>query len=263
MKLLKRILVLSMVLVLNTNAVYAQSSSANFEVNQDRAETQEYDAGSANYKIKAEIGHPGVGQSTSPNYVYDHGTIWMRGASVSATIQWAIPELRVGAAGTNDDSEFFLTVRTANNADDVVLWQQNITQMMDDDGTYSAPPIDLTGISPGVYDIGIKTQSHLTRVLDDVTLVAGNNVLNFSQADNSAPKGAVVLDSGDVSGDGLTPDTLGDDVVNSVDISIIFTVLDNADLTGNGIRSNLNQDVVVNSVDLSMMLDNLDQNGDN
>lgn len=257
----KRSLVLMLVMILNVNAVFAQSSSFNYDENQQRAETQEHDASSPNYDLKGEIGHPGVGRSTSPNYVYDHGTIWMSDTSqVRATIQWLVPELRVGPAATNDDVEFFLTIRTANNADDVILYQQDVTQFTDNDGTYSTE-IDLPGIVPGTYDIGVKTAAHLTKILDDVNLVAGNNVLNFSQADNSAPKGGVVLDSGDISGDGLTPATLGDDVVNSVDISIILAELDDDDLTGNAIRSNLNQDVVVNSVDLSMMLDNLDQTG--
>jgi hypothetical protein len=61
---------------------------------------------------------------------------------------------------------------------------------------------------------------------------------------------------------GTSTSTLGDDVVNSVDLSIILPELDLDDPTGNAIRSNLNQDVVINSVDLSIMLKNLDQNGE-
>lgn len=56
---------------------------------------------------------------------------------------------------------------------------------------------------------------------------------------------------------------LGDDVVNSIDLSLLLPDLDETDNTGNAIRVNLNQDTAVNSVDLSIMLDNLDVEGDN
>jgi len=96
-----------------------------------------------------------------------------------------------------------------------------------------------------------------------VTISAGNTPLNFSDTNYSAiAKGSVVLLAGDISGAGSLPATLGDDVVNSVDLSILLPDLDKDDATGNGFRSNLNQDVVINSVDLSIMLDNLDKEGD-
>jgi len=242
--------------------VYARSTSPNFILTQEEVGPTETDADSANYEFKAEIGAPGVSTSTSANYIYNHGTWWMKGGGVKAVIQWAVPEMRVGAVETNDDAQFYLTVRTADNADDVILFTQPDLKMTNVNGTYLAA-IDFTGIAPGVYDIGIKTSAHLTKVLDDVVLVDGVNTLNFSQLDNSAPKGAVVLAAGDVSNAGVDPASLGDDVVNSVDISIVLNVLDDDDLTGNNIRANLNQDVVVNSVDLSLMLSHLDEEGEN
>jgi len=180
----------------------------------------------------------------------------------TATIDMAVPELRDGVASTNDDTEFFLTVRTSTDTDDVILFTQSVLASTSNDGTYTTP-ITLTGINPGTYDIGIKGHQHITRILNDVTLVGGNNVLNFSKADNSTGKGSVVLLGGDVNGAGTTPATLGDDVVNSVDISTLLSVLDDDDLTGNTLRPNINQDVVVNSVDLSIMIKNLDVEGDN
>jgi len=182
--------------------------------------------------------------------------------STPVIIQWAVPQNRVGDAGTNDDMLFYLTVRTANNADDVILYTQSELATTTEAGTY-ATPMFLQGIIPGTYDIGIKGAAQLTRVLDDVILGETTTTLNFTQADNSAPKGAQTIPAGDVSGAGTTPATLGDDVVNSVDISLLLDVLDDNDPTGNGVRSNLNQDSAVNSVDLSIMLDNLDTEGDN
>lgn len=188
--------------------------------------------------------------------------IVLSGTPTTATVDMAVPEIRDGTPSTNDDVSFFLTVRTATDADDVILFTQSVLASTENDGTY-AIPIDLTGIGPGTYDIGIKGHQHITRVLNDVTLVGGNNVLNFSKTDNSVGKGSVVLLGGDVNGAGSTPATLGDDVVNSVDISTLLTVLDDDDLTGNTLRPNINQDVVVNSVDLSIMIKNLDVEGDN
>ena len=129
-------------------------------------------------------------------------------------------------------------------------------------GTY-ATSITLTGITDGVYDIGIKTHQHLTKILQDVTLSsATTTVLNFTNTTNTSIYGPQVLLAGDINGSTSTPADLGDDVVNSVDLSIIINDLDKDDPTGNDIRSNLNEDVVVNSVDLSLMLKNLDKEGE-
>lgn len=103
-------------------ALVLAASSTNFDVNQERGGTVEYTGGSTNYDIKAEIGHPGVGQSTSTNYVYDHGTIWFFSATgINVTIQWAVPELRVGATSTNDDSVFYLSLHTPGDTDNVII----------------------------------------------------------------------------------------------------------------------------------------------
>lgn len=184
------------------------------------------------------------------------------GGGVTVTIDSVKPQDRVGADQTNDDTDFFVTVRTSNDADDVILFTQPTLETTGADGTF-ATPIALTGISAGTYDIGFKGHQHLTRVLNDVVLSTGNNVLNFTQADNSAPRGTVELLGGDISGLGTTPATLGDDVVNSVDLSIFIDNIDDDDPTGNTERANINQDVVVNSVDLSIIIDNLDEEGDN
>jgi hypothetical protein len=238
------------------------ASSTNFELNQDRGGPIEYSGNSANYDIKAEVGHPGVGKSTSTNYVYDHGTIWLTSATgVEVTVRWAVPELRVGGAETNDDAVFYLTVRTPQDTDDVLVYAMPNLATSSNDGTY-ATTVSL-GVAPGTYDIGIKTQQHITKLVQDVALVAGTTtVLNFTNTYNTSTKGSQVLLSGDVSGAGDSTSTLGDDVVNSVDLSILIPKLDADDLTGNAERPNLNQDIVINSVDLSMLIKNLDLQGE-
>lgn len=189
-------------------------------------------------------------------------TARVAGPDITVTINSVRPQGRVGTDQTNSDTTFYLTIRTADDADDVLLFTQGSLATTDVAGVGTAT-IDLVGISPGTYDIGLKGHQHLTRVLNDVTLIAGNNVLNFTQPDNSAGRGTQVLLTGDVNGAGTDPATLGDDVVNSVDISALLVNIDDDDLTGNAIRSNLNQDVVVNSVDLSWMISNLEVAGDN
>ena len=184
------------------------------------------------------------------------------GDESAAVIQWVTPEGRVGAPGTNDDTTFFLTVRTAANNDNVVLFTQPTLLTTNDDGSYSVP-IELTGIPSGTYDIGIKGSQHVTRVLQDVVLSGGGvQTLNFTQTDNSAPRGTQVLLAGDIDGAGTDPATLGSDSVNSVDLSLLIDDVDSDDPTGNALRANLNQDIVVNSIDFSMLIENLDAVGD-
>jgi len=239
------------------------ASSTNFDINQERGGPVEYTGGSTNYDIKAEIGHPGVGQSTSTNFVFDHGTIWFFSATgIKLSIQWAVPELRVGATFTNDDAIFYLSLHTPGDADNVIVETMATLATTSVDGTYNAT-IAFDAPS-GIYDVGIKTHQHLRKILQDVTLNVGTTtVLNFTNATNMVGfYGPLRLLGGDINDLGTSTSTLGDDVINSVDLSIILPELDLGDPTGNGIRSNLNQDAVINSVDLSIMLKNLDLNGE-
>ena len=178
-------------------------------------------------------------------------------------VQWAIPEGRVGAPSTNWDSIFFLTVRTADDSDNVILDSMPDLATTTNAGTYLVTTTFMNITSSGTYDVAIKTQQHITKKLNDIILTKYVvNMLNFTQVDNSPSFGPVRLLAGDINGDGTTPATLGDDVINSIDLSIILGRIDDDDPTGNVIRANLNQDPVVNSVDLSLMLKNLDLEGD-
>lgn len=239
------------------------ATSTGYDLNQERGGPVEYTGGSTNYDIKAEIGHPGVGQSTSTNFVYDHGTIWFQSATgITVTVRWAVPEHRVGATSTNDDSVFYLTLRTPGNSDSAVIETMPYIATSSNDGTYATSVT--FDASEGVYDVGIKTSQHLTKIIQDVLLSAASTTeLNFTNSTNQVGVyGSERLLSGDVSGAGNSPATLGDDVVNSIDMSILLPLLDALDPTGNDIRSNVNEDTVVNSVDLSLFLKNLDQVGE-
>jgi hypothetical protein len=184
------------------------------------------------------------------------------------------PELRVGVAGTNDDVLYYLTAyaptdingggcqeSAANNGCDPIFRQNSIDEVAEQGE--AASTVVLEGLVDSRYDFGIKTQQHLRKKLRNV-LVSGNATtpLNFTDPLNGLGVGSEVLYAGDINGDGLTPSTLGDDVINSIDLSLFMNDLDGDDPTGNVVRANLNQDSVINSVDLSIMLKNLDAEGD-
>jgi hypothetical protein len=179
---------------------------------------------------------------------------------VKGQIQWAIPEGRVGASSTNWDSVFYLRAEDS-------LTHEVVDQMADLATTTVAgeylTDILLSNLGATNYDIVIKTNQHLSRRLANIPLVEGLNIFNFSTTDNqSGVTGPVRLLAGDISGIGVSPGTLGDNEINSVDLSIVLGVLDGEDITGNDVRSNLNQDAVINSVDLSLLLKNLDEQGE-
>lgn len=179
---------------------------------------------------------------------------------VAATVQWAIPQGRWGASSTNWDTVFYITIRTATDGDNVILDSMPVLASTTPDGAYSTP-ITFNSVSPGTYDVCFKSNQHLSSKLNDVVLTSGGNVLNFTQPDNSPTTGTVRLLAGDINRTGNSTTTLGDDVVNSVDLDIMLTSIDVEDPGGNGNRANLTQDSIVNSVDASLLLDNLDKEG--
>ena len=196
----------------------------------------------------------GTGYALGADYLIRLGV----SGNSQAVINMIAPEGRVGAQATNWDTNFYLTVKTLG---DSTIYTQPVLAASDDRGKYLTP-IDLTGVVSGNYNILIKGAQHLTRKMSNISLSDGLNTLNFTQSDNSTATGTVVLLAGDINGTGVDPATLGDDVINAVDLNIMLAVLDQDDLTGNTVRANLNQDIVVNSVDMSLLLKNLDVEGD-
>jgi hypothetical protein len=236
------------------------ASSTNFDINQERVGSTQYDASSTNYIFKAEINDPGVGVglSTSTNFIFDHGTMWFSSTGLPVTVRWAVPELRIGASSTNDDAGFYLSLRIAGTS--IVVATSDMATSSND-GTYATTTI--IDAPAGSYDVAIKTHQHLSKIISSVSLLSSTTTeLNFTNPTNLVGVyGTGTLLAGDING-GFTTSTLGDNVINSVDLSIIIPQLDQDDVTGNANRSNLNQDIVVNSVDLSMMLKNLDLVGE-
>lgn len=172
----------------------------------------------------------------------------------------AIPEMRSGADGANDSVRFFLTVRTAIDNDDVILFQQSALATSNSAGIFDGNII-FSGIGADTYDIGIKSTEHLTLILDNVDL-SSSTPLNFTQFDNTlTATGTRRLMSGDINGDGTSVANSGDDVINAIDLSLLLDDLDLADATISK-KTNLNKDTVINSVDLSLILDNLDEEGE-
>ena len=177
-------------------------------------------------------------------------------------VKWAVPELRVGAPGTNDDATFYLAIYSSVEDGAPPVYVSDKLYATAENGTYTAD-IPISGVTLGkTYDIMFKGHQSLSKKLNDVQISSNTTVLNFSTLDNSSAKGPEVLLGGDISNSGVTPKSLGDDVVNSVDISVLLDDLDLGDASGNFVRSNINQDTSVNSVDFSIILKNLDKIGD-
>ena len=174
------------------------------------------------------------------NSVYVRATVVVGPSSdpLSTFAIWAWPEKRVGS------NNLSTKLRTR-------IYDSSGNTMYIEDTTTSATTgirsgVNVSSLSPGSYDIFIKGESHLTRKLDDYVLHAYLNYIDGTR--NSAQ----YLLAGDINGDNF-----GDDVVNSIDLSILITDLDAFDL-----RSDLNRDNLVNALDLSALLTNLDLTGE-
>jgi len=181
--------------------------------------------------------------------------------NTAGQVQWAVPEARVGASSTNWSTTYYLTVRDASDYDDVLHVSPSLSTTTEA-GDNLNPEI-FSGVASGTYDVFFKSDQHLSRKLNNVSLSeSGVNNLNFTQSDNSPTLGPVRLLAGDINLAGVSTSTLGDDVINSVDLGVMIDNLDLDDPTSKGLRANLNRDTVVNSVDLGVMIDNLDKEGD-
>jgi len=181
-------------------------------------------------------------------------TVQIISSTSTAIIRWAVPEMRVGLPGTNDDALFFLTARSLGEAQ----FTTPIIASTTIDGRYTTP-IPL-GAVDGLYDIGIKTHQHLTKVLRNVPLDGTERVLNFTQQDYSVPvKGLEVLVAGDINGLMTIPSQMGDDKINAIDVT---SLLAQFNVQEKYARPNLNQDGKVNALDMTIILKNFNRLGD-
>jgi len=181
--------------------------------------------------------------------------------NTAGQIQWAVPEARVGASSTNWSTTYYLTVRDASDYDDVLYVSPGLSTTTEA-GVNLNPEI-FSDVASGTYDVFFKSDQHLSRKLNNIVLIeSATNTLNFTQLDNSPAFGPIRLLAGDINLAGVSTSTLGDNVINSVDLGMMIDNLDLDDPTTKGLRANLNRDIVVNSVDLGVMIDNLDKEGD-
>lgn len=171
----------------------------------------------------------------------------------------AIPERRFGAFQTNHDTRFAFSLLDPSTLQ---------TQFVNNGLLQSRPNGIYNGVvrpavlSAGYYNALIKTEAHLSLMVPNIEIHNGSNQINFTNIGNLPEIGSLRLKAGDVNGVATEFSSLGDDVVNSVDISILLKDYNRIDTTGNSIRSNLNQDQQVDLEDLQIMIDNLDQEGE-
>lgn len=181
---------------------------------------------------------------------------------VAGTVRWAIPEGRVGASSTNWDATFYIAVRPADDADKSIIFAMDTLASTTVAGDYTTA-ITFDGVTnSSTYDVAFKSHQHISSKLNDVFLEAGINSLNFTQTDNSIFVGPLRLLAGDINGTGNSTSTLGDNVVNSIDLGVLLGQIDFDDPSTRGYRANFNQDSIINSVDLGMLIENLDKEGD-
>ncbi len=173
----------------------------------------------------------------------------------------AHPEQRSGSVNTNYDTDFTFFILNPDDQNHQVIYQYPSLFSANNSGVSYVSAV-LSMINEGTYDVAIKTESHLSKVLDNIYLYIGDNSLNFTDDENSSQIGQVVLTAGDINRAGSAPDSLGDDVINAIDLSILLNKFGSSDFTGNSIRANLNQDSVVDETDLNILLGNLDKEGD-
>jgi len=163
----------------------------------------------------------------------------------------AYPEKRAGDVGTNYDTLFFFEVLNTSSEEPVYTLPSMF--MLNNSGIYSVP-IELINVSPGTYDIRIKTPTHVAKSLKGISLNEGGNNIDFTI-------GSDTLKAGDINNLGFDPSTIGDNLINSIDLSILLHELGKIDFPNEN-RSNLNQDGKVDASDLNILLDNLDLHGD-
>jgi hypothetical protein len=182
---------------------------------------------------------------------------------VSITDITARPEQRYSGNGNNYDTEFYFYLLNSDNSNHTIPVYQYPISLTSNASGVAYPNVTLPdNVTPGTYDALIKSKAHLAKLQDNFYLKAGDNSINFTSPDNSAAIGSSVLTAGDIDGAGNSPNSFGDNVINSVDLSILLSQIGSSDPSGNSIRSNLNQDNTVNQSDLNILLGNIDKEGD-
>ena len=180
------------------------------------------------------------GNTTSVNVTMDSDkNVTANFAEVTgATLEGHVSFLRKEAAG-DSTWETPLVVRFFDNATKAEMsWSpKNVTT--DAYGNFT-----ISGIDPGIYDIGIKNWTCLSEVVTGVTLTAGNTT---------------VVDFGTT----REGDANNDDYVTMADLSLLLPAWNkHADDPEYSVNYDFNRDGYVTMADLSLMLPNWNEHGD-
>ena len=173
------------------------------------------------------------------------------------------PEQRYLGGGNNYDTDFYFSLLNSDNSSHQTVIYQNSSPFSANASGVAYPYVTLPdSVVAGTYDALIKSKAHLAKLQDNFYLIAGDNSVNFTNPNNSTVIGSSTLVAGDIDGDGNSLSGFGDNVINSVDLSILLCRIGSSDPSGNTIRANLNQDGTVDQADLNILLGNLDKEGD-
>ncbi|MEM7798347.1 MAG: dockerin type I domain-containing protein, partial [Chloroflexota bacterium] len=138
--------------------------------------------------------------------------------------------------GTAPDARWVEPVTVTMHAVGVITPTYSYSTTTDQSGQFT-----LSGMAPGTYDVAVKTPSSL-RIVQQLTLTAGNNVANF---------GTVI--GGDVN---------GDNAVTLLDFSILSASFNLAQGSpGYDARADLNNDGQVTALDFSILASNFNTTG--
>jgi hypothetical protein len=152
----------------------------------------------------------------------------------------AWPEKRVSKPGGNLDELLRTTFKNPDTGEQ--LLQTSFTS-----GILGIKEgVDISSLNSGTYHILVKGRSHLTKKLASLNITSNSTEVDLTVSETE------YLLAGDVNGA-----LYGDDIVNSIDLSILINDLDTFDL-----RTDLNRDTTVNALDLAILITNLDVQGD-
>ena len=225
---------------------------------QDSSGPIDFKSSSSNYQFDAEVGAPAVGQSVSSNYIFDHGAFWDDSTnSTVAKIKWLFAASTsrfepIPGQRTNDAMLFTLSFKQNGN----LIYKTPVIASTTSEGVYDTG-ISLDNVPAGIYDVYVKGYQTLTKKYSNVNIVAGENILNFTQNDvSNTTKGPIELIAGDI---GTSTLIFGDDIINGADMSVILNKYNQ-----NGFfTADINHDDTVNGADISVILTNYNLSGDN
>jgi hypothetical protein len=181
-----------------------------------------------------------IGQGSSTNYSITSG-LNCQSNSILINLRLA-PEKRIAISSLNlaEDTIYLKLFLSGTN---ILAYTHPTPIIIDEDG-FTTAPIQVN-VTPGQYDIAIKSAQHLTYTFKNHNL---NSTLNTLDLTNLL---TTKLKAGDVNGV-----TLGDDSINSLDISKEVNQLGNSAL-----QQDLNRDGKINALDIGILLANYGQSG--